>query len=365
MISSAGFTSQEYRALSNKLINSSTTSISNINVCVINKINPDTLTATVLLPESSKIIENVPLSFPAKYAGGGAFFMPKEGQLALYLVTQTNRAFVISSAAITRNDLGFNLYPGENIIISDSGSLFKQDMWGASTMLSRSAGFSSLDDAFSNNTISSGSQDYTVSSKTLRGLPADINTVSISKIANGGNVRPLNKEEIYSSVQGIKSYSVSDILVSNEINADASNKILKGVLDIKALASDFNNTLDSFSSDIDNANNINSITSIKKDYSNRMSNKFKLARKASVVIQKGNVTTANIDTLDDALMLTDADFEKSPEGNNLVLKVSVIDADTQQENATISIDSKGIAHMKFNKLVIDAPQGCIINGKTY
>jgi hypothetical protein len=361
----AGFLTKEYSSVNRRVSRASNADVSSINVCRINKVNPDDLTADIFIPELSKIVQGVPLSFPSKGKEFGAFFMPKEGQLCLVITTQFGRMFVLSSSSISKNSIEEKIFPGENVIKSEQGATFRQDLWGSSIITAKNGNTLSVDDSFVNNSISMGVQELTISSKLLKGLPVDINYLPWNTAVNKQYSSPVNYEEFYSDIEGLKSYNISDILTSGDINKSVSDIILTDMDSVKSLAADFSDVLDDFSSRIDTANTQIEIAALKDEFKQKIKDQFKISKKPCLVVQKGNVTTKKPRDLDDIASLSDEDFEKSPEGNRLVLKLSILDSDTQAENATISIDSKGIARLKFKKLIIDAPEGCIINGNNY
>jgi hypothetical protein len=273
--------------------------------------------------------------------------------------------FVLSSSSISKNSIEEKIFPGENVIKSEQGATFRQDLWGSSIITAKNGNTLSVDDSFVNNSISMGVQELTISSKLLKGLPVDINYLPWNTAVNKQYSSPVNYEEFYSDIEGLKSYNISDILTSGDINKSVSDIILTDMDSVKSLAADFSDVLDDFSSRIDTANTQIEIAALKDEFKQKIKDQFKISKKPCLVVQKGNVTTKKPRDLDDIASLSDEDFEKSPEGNRLVLKLSILDSDTQAENATISIDSKGIARLKFKKLIIDAPEGCIINGNNY
>lgn len=344
---------KEQLVISTKVSSANLKTLPEINICRIDNVNLTNLTADIYLPETSVTLLNVPISFPSKGYGYGAYFMPQKNSLSLVFKTTYGRYYILGTSSISNNQSGQSLLEGENVLLSSGGAYIKQDIIGNNIISSANGNGTYYCNNLLNSEITIGKEEKTLSSNIVRGIALDVNKIENSIIKND-TIKLINYEEYFSNVNTIKTYSPKDILINGTIASTIETEIRNNASVVTNKISDFIEKSTNFINNIDSVTNTTEdIENYKQNFVQDINTNFKLSKNMSLIIQKGNVVSKKIESADDVYNLVATDFETSADGNNLIFKMSILDPSTQLEKAYISIDSQGNAYMKFKKLVIE------------
>jgi hypothetical protein len=341
---------------------------SKIMLCRLDKIDYERLIADVYIYDNSMKLESIPMCFPSKGNGYGSLFMPKEGSHCLVFFTTYGKVYVLSQVSVNNSQRSDELIlPGENTILSLGGAYQKTDLVGNSS-ISSSFGNSYL--ALSNGVNASyslGKIENTLASKTLEGIRISKNMDTSSDFINTGEIKLVSYSEHYQAIDIPRVYDYTEILSNGEINQTLRSTILSETTELFNKISGDNGFLTKLLELKESCYNIDKtndeISQEITDIFSKIKNSFNLSSKGvKIIIEKGNALTKSIDNMNDLNKITSSDVEQSAQGNDICLKLSIKDAETDEVKASAFMDTDGNCVFKFKSLKIEVENYELIEG---
>jgi hypothetical protein len=329
--------------------------------CRIVSVNKENLTADVYSQETSAVIKNVPICFPSKGSGYGAYFMPRANSTYLLLYSNKRKPYILASAPISINlespGVTEKLMPGENETQSYGTAYIRQDISG-NNILSSQFGNENIQDANGVNRSSSlGYQSNTIGTKNINGLSLTQNACLDREYLNQNTLKVFDYYECYSQIEINKTYKPDEIIsfVGDEasINQIIRQDIISATKDCldkielfkSAVLTQKNIIKDMALSDLELATAISETYTIMKD--------FNIVRKGvKIVIEKGNALNRRPNNISEVTSFQSVDFAQR-DGIDIVYRMTIEDAQTGLAKGVLTIDAEGNCDFNFKSLNID------------
>lgn len=331
--------------------------------CRITKVHKENLTADVYIQETSGIVYNVPICFPSKGKGYGAYFMPKENSTYLLVYSSKSKPYILAHAPVSISSDGSNtnsekLMPGENVTQSIGNAFTRQDLIG-NTISASQFGNSAIQDANGVNRSSSlGVQVNTIAHKNIVGFALMQNACTDREALNSGTMKVFDYSEHYSKIEFSKVYKPDEIITyvggDISINLTAREAVIadsKAIIDKVAL---FKTALLTKKSSIQTLSKTDAELAAEIAATYTELKTFNIARKGvKIISEKGNALNNRPNNISDVTKLTELDFSKR-DGIDIIYRFRAEDSETSDIKANIQIDANGNCDMKFKSLNIDA-----------
>jgi len=310
-----------------------------VSMCIIRKIYPVTLRADIFIPKTSTSLYNVSISFPYSNSTSGIIIMPKENSPALVVITSDSKPFIITSINTSNtNESPSGVLENENLIYSMAGSFLKQDNLGSQIITSGSSSSMILDENNSIKLYSPEQTNKTLISKSISGS---------TNILTDNGLKTLEFQKFYGSITVPRTYNKTDLQIQGTdgltIDSLIKESIVSNALNTINMAQNLFIDIESFKSDIMSnpyitKEQIQEKVSLTKA---KLYNNYSIKKNTILTIEKGIAINRDINSLDELSDLTIGDIEVSERSNNIVFRAKVLDEQSGNNVAIISIDSKG------------------------
>ena len=313
-------------------------------LCMIKKIYPKTLTADIFIPKTSTTLFGIPVLFPYANRDSGMIIMPKENSPVLFLTTSDSRSFILASINTSyTDDVPSRVLENENLMYAEAGSFVKQDNLGNQILSSGSGSAIVLSE---DNTIaqySSSKTNKTLISKSVSG---------VTKIVTPEGLKTLEFQKFYGSITIPLTYDKAE-LESQGVDGLTADESIKAVI-LSSASSTIGMTqklftdIDTFKQDVMSNPYIDE-SQIKEKVSQiklKLYNDYSLKKNTILTIEKGIAINKDVNSLDELSSLTTSDIETSVQNNNIVFRIKVLNEQTGDNIAILSVDSEGYILLK-------------------
>lgn len=343
---------------------------STIRIGRIVKVYPESLSVDVYVNSLASIIQGIPISFSSRGAGYGSYFMPKEGAVCLFVSTDNGMRYILTSgfSGILSDTYGESerLMAGENSVQSAGGSFMRQDRLG-NQFLSSSFGNAIITEKCGvNSFFANGFEENIISRKNISGFGFD-ETLFQNNLLKETELKVLDYIEYYSKININRIYTWDEIVTITDteitINQSIKDSIIARASSLFVKLNDtetgFRTRMTKYKGQIqDSALTDQELSDLITNIFTEIKSDFGIDKKGvKIVVERGNALNKSIDNINDISSLTALDFDQSTHGNDICLRLKVVDIATDTIKASASIDTDGNCSVKFKTLKIEVETG--------